>query len=127
MRRRTTVRFYDGTLTELNASPRIFKSNEFIIVDGDNTKFKKGDDESTFSELPWVNATATAMNKAATVAALAASTNITAVPASFADLAAVQTYLAGANVVPNIETRLDNLEAKVNAILTSIKAAGLMA
>jgi hypothetical protein len=65
--------------------------------------------------------------QAATVAALAASTNITAVPGSFADLAAVQAYLAGANAVPNIEARLDALEAKVNAILTSLKASGQMA
>ncbi len=64
---------------------------------------------------------------AAVVAALASTTNITAVPGSFADAAAVQTYLAGANVIPNIETRLDNLEAKVNAILTSLKNANLMA
>lgn len=68
--------------------------------------------------------TAASANVAATVAALAASTNITAVPASFADLPAVQAYLALA--IPIIETRLDNLEAKVNAILTSIKAAGQM-
>lgn len=61
---------------------------------------------------------------AATVAALAVSTNITAVPASFADATAAHDYLALA--IPIIETRLDNLETKVNAILTSIKAAGQM-
>lgn len=65
--------------------------------------------------------------QATTVAALAATTNLTAVPGSFADLAAVQTYLAGANMVPNIETRLDNLEAKVNAVIAALKTAGLMA
>lgn len=63
--------------------------------------------------------------EAATVAALGASTDITAVPGAFADEAAIQTYLATA--VPIIETRLDNLESKINAILTSIKNAGLMA
>jgi hypothetical protein len=66
------------------------------------------------------------MAQGAAVADLAATTNITAVPAEFADLAAVRTYLAGANVVPNIETRLDNLEAKVNAILAQLRASGVI-
>lgn len=68
-----------------------------------------------------------AFTQGAAVADLAASTNIDAVPGSFADLAAVQTYLAGANVVPNIEARLDALEAKMNALLTSIRAGGFIA
>lgn len=68
-----------------------------------------------------------AFTQGAAVANLAASTNITAVPGSFADLAAVQTYLAGANMVPNIESRLDALEAKVNSLLTSIRAGGFIA
>lgn len=63
---------------------------------------------------------------AADVAALAATTDITAVPGSFADLAAVRTYLAGANVIPNIESRLDGVEGKINAILTALKNAGMM-
>lgn len=58
---------------------------------------------------------------------LAATTNITAVPASFADLAAVQTYLAVAGVMPNIEARLDGLEAKVNVILARLRTAGILA
>lgn len=62
----------------------------------------------------------------AAVADIAASTNITAVPGSFADLAAVQTYLAGANVVPNIESRLDGLEAKVNDLLAKLRTAGIV-
>ena len=63
----------------------------------------------------------------AAVADLAASTNITAVPGSFANLAAVQTYLADAAVVPNIEARLDAAEAKLNALLASLRAAGIIA
>lgn len=51
-----------------------------------------------------------------------ASTNITAVPGAFADLAAVQAYLAGVNVIPNIESRLDTLEAKVNAVLAKLRS-----
>lgn len=60
------------------------------------------------------------------VANLAASTNITSVPGSFADLAAVQTYLAGANAVPNIEARLDAIEAKVNALLAALRTANIL-
>lgn len=51
-----------------------------------------------------------------------ASTNITAVPGTFADVAAVQAYLAGVNVIPNIESRLDILEAKVNAVLAKLRS-----
>jgi hypothetical protein len=64
---------------------------------------------------------------AAVVADIAASTDITAVPASFADLAAVRTYLAGANAVPNIEARLDAIEAKVNTILARLRTVGVLA
>lgn len=64
------------------------------------------------------------MAQGAAVADIAATTAITTVPETFADLAAVQTYLAGANVIPNIETRLDNLEAKINAILAQLRASG---
>lgn len=63
---------------------------------------------------------------AAVEAAIGATTDITAVPGSFADLAAVRTYLNGANMVANIETRLDNLEAKSNAILAKLKTAGVI-
>lgn len=62
----------------------------------------------------------------AAAADIAATTNITAVPGSFADLAAVQAYLAGANMVPNIEARLDALEAKANTILARLRTAGIL-
>jgi len=68
-----------------------------------------------------------AFTQGVAVANLGASTNIPAVPGSFADLAAVQSYLADANMVPNIEARLDALEAKINALLTSIRAGGFIA
>lgn len=57
---------------------------------------------------------------------IATTTNITTVPASFADTSAVQSYLAGANVIPNIQTRLSNLEGKVNNILVALRAAGIL-
>lgn len=72
-----------------------------------------------------LNALAAAIPTAA-VANIAATTNITAVPGSFADEAAVQAYLAGANVIPNIETRLDNLEAKVNDLLAKLRTGGII-
>lgn len=67
------------------------------------------------------------IKKATSVAAIGSTTNITAVPATFADVAAVRTYLADAGVVPNIEARLDALESKVNAVINALKAANLMA
>jgi hypothetical protein len=53
------------------------------------------------------------------------SDDITEVPGSFADEAAVQTYLALA--VPIIETRLDNIETKINALLAKLRLAGALA
>jgi hypothetical protein len=57
------------------------------------------------------------------VADIAATTDITAVPGTFADVAAVRSYLAGANVIPNIESRLDALEATVNDLLAKLRTA----
>lgn len=62
----------------------------------------------------------------ANVANIGATTNITTVPASFAALSDVQSYLAGANVIPNIEQRMDNLETKINSILAALRAAGIL-
>ena len=63
--------------------------------------------------------------RAATVAALGTTTNLTAVPGSFADLAAVRTYLV--THVAEVEARLDAVEAKVDAVIAALKAANLMA
>lgn len=62
----------------------------------------------------------------ANIANIATTTNITAVPASFADLASVRTYLADAGVISNIEVRLDQIESKVNAVLAALRSAGLL-
>lgn len=70
---------------------------------------------------------ATQVEEAATIAPLATQTNITTVPASFAALSDVQAYLAGANVIPNIENRLDLILAKVNEIIANLKASGAIA
>lgn len=51
------------------------------------------------------------------VTPLPASTNLPAVPASFADEAAVRTYLL--SLVPAIETRLDTIETKINQLLNA--------
>jgi hypothetical protein len=63
--------------------------------------------------------------KAATVAAIGTTVNLPAVAATFATLAdarsAVEAQRAGA------EPRLDAVEAKIDAILAALKAAGLMA
>lgn len=64
---------------------------------------------------------------AAAVPDIAATTNITSVPGEFADLTAVQSYLSGANVIPNIEARLDATEGKINTILARLRTLGLLA
>lgn len=67
------------------------------------------------------------LTQQANIAAIGATSNITAVPGSFADLAAVQTYLAGAGVVPRVESRLDAVEAKIDAVIAALVAAGVLA
>ena len=65
---------------------------------------------------------------AALVAALAGSTNIPAAAcAGAAEPSATDVNSAIDTVTAVIETRLDNLEIKVNAILAALKAADLMA
>lgn len=54
-----------------------------------------------------------------------AGANLTAVPGSFADEAAVKSYLD--THVPEVEDRLDAIDTALGDILTNLKAAGLMA
>lgn len=61
------------------------------------------------------------MIEAAATIALLTSTNLTVVPA-LADTAAVKTYLD--TLVPQIESRLDAVEGKINALITNFKASG---
>jgi|SRR6478609_7833631 len=69
---------------------------------------------------------ASEITQADAIAGLSAGTAITTVPASFAALSDVQSYLAGANVMPNIQTRLSAIETKVNAIITALRASGVI-
>lgn len=50
---------------------------------------------------------------------LGATTDLTSVPASFADLAAVKTYLD--TLIPEVEGRLDALEAKVDEVIQKLQ------
>ena len=59
------------------------------------------------------------------VAELGATSNITSVPGSFADVAAVRTYLL--TIVPEIEARLDAVEAKGDEVIGSLVDAEIMA
>lgn len=68
-----------------------------------------------------------AIEPATTIAAIPATTNITTVPGVFADVTSIQTYLSGTNVIPNIESRFDNLEAKVNELISKLKISGAIA
>ncbi len=73
---------------------------------------KKGDTNSTITQ-------------AANVAAIGATSNLTAVPGTFADEAAVQTYLV--TLRAEIESRLDVIEAKVDAEILALKTATIQA
>lgn len=66
-----------------------------------------------------------ASKQAANVAALGTTTDLSAIAASYADLAAARVSVN--TLKGEVETRLDAIEAKVDAVLSALKAAGLMA
>lgn len=59
-----------------------------------------------------------------TIAVIPASTNLPAVPATFADLAAARTAVEAQRAA--VEARLDTIETKVNEIITKLKTAGII-
>ena len=88
-----------GLLQNVGMSLAVFSSSEASIF---------------FANIPQTN-----------VALLGTTTNVTSVPGSFADVAAVKTYLDLA--VPIIESRLDNIEAKLDGLITKLIAAKIIA
>ena len=63
--------------------------------------------------------------QAASVAALGATTDLPAVAAVFADLAAARSAVEAQR--SGAEGRLDAVEAKIDEVIAALKAAGLMA
>ena len=61
----------------------------------------------------------------AAIASLGATTNLTAVPGTFADEAAVQTYLVALRA--DVEARLDAIEVRVDAVLAALRTATVLA
>ena len=64
------------------------------------------------------------LQPAEAVAVIPASTNLPTVAGTFADLAAARTAVEAQRA--GAEPRLDALEAKVNEIITKLKAAGII-
>lgn len=64
------------------------------------------------------------LSSSATIAVIPASTNLPAVPATFADLAAARTAVEAQRA--GAEPRLDNLETKVNELITKLKVSGVI-
>jgi hypothetical protein len=64
------------------------------------------------------------LTPASAIVVIPASTNLPAVPASFADLSAARTAVEAQRVA--VEARLDTIEAKVNEIVSKLKAAGIV-
>jgi len=93
------------------------------------TTQEKIEDYNFYNELKKLKSILTDLNAGTLVPsedvlALGTTTPITAVPASFADEAAVRTYLISA--IPIVETRLDNIEAKLDELITKLKEAGII-
>lgn len=64
------------------------------------------------------------LTPSATIAVIPASTNLPAVPATFADLAAARTAVEAQRAA--VEARLDTVEAKINEVITKLKTAGII-
>lgn len=71
------------------------------------------------------NPAALNVSQAAVIAALGTITPLTAIAGTYADLAAARTSVN--SLRGEVETRLANIEAKVDALLASLKAASIMA
>lgn len=64
----------------------------------------------------------TQVEPAAAVTTFSGVANLPAVPGTFADVAAVKTYMD--TLVPAIENRLDAIESKINSLITGFRASG---
>jgi len=62
--------------------------------------------------------------KATNITALGTTTNLTAIAATYADLAAARTSVD--TLKTDVEARLDVIEAKVDALIAALKTAGVM-
>jgi predicted RecA/RadA family phage recombinase len=76
-------------------------------------------------EVRLANAGAVTQAQAGNVAALGTTTALTAIAASYADLAAARTSVN--TLRTDAEARLDAIEAKIDAVIASLVAAGIMA
>lgn len=71
MKRIINTRVWEGTLSQLTASQKVFRKGDIIIVSDDPTRHKVADGQGAFDDLPWVNGpgrnhTAVAINATAT-------------------------------------------------------------
>jgi hypothetical protein len=65
-----------------------------------------------------------ALSPASAVLTIPASTNLPAVPASFADLAAARAAVEAQRAA--VEARLDTLESKVNEVISKLTTSGII-
>ncbi len=63
--------------------------------------------------------------QASNVAIMGSTTNLTAIAGSYADLAAARTSVN--TLKSEVETRLDNIEAKIDAVINALTGASIMA
>lgn len=122
IRSRYGNRIHTGTLAELTASTRVWNVGDLLLPTNSN-QVRIGNGTATFAGL--ISIPAQALQKAAAVAPLGVTANLTAIAGVFADLAAARTALN--TLKTESETRLDNIEAKVDELIAAFKAANLMA
>jgi hypothetical protein len=122
IRSRYSGRAYVGTLAEFNASTRIWGQGDILLPSNSN-QVRIGNGKALFSAL--ISMPAQTLQKAANVAAIGATANLTVIGAVFADLAAARS--ATNTLKTETEARLDAIEAKVDALLAALVTANLMA
>lgn len=108
-----------GTIAEFNASPRIWKRGEFLTPT-DSAEIRVGNSVEAFADLQPLP-----IGQAGLVAAHGNTTDLTAIGATFADLAAANSAVA--TLRAEAEARIAAAEAKTDAVITALKSAGLMA
>lgn len=119
--RRAASNVYVGTLAEFTASTRIFSVGS-ILMPKDSNEVRVSTGKAVFASLTSIPTAA--INKAAFVSQLTNPATLTAIGATFADLAAARASVF--TLQSEVNARLTASDNKVNAILTALKAAGIM-
>ena len=113
--------FFRGNLADFTADTRVWPIGTFCICN-DSPQMRIGDGINEFDDLKPIMEQN--MIPAQKVIALGTTTDLTAIGATFADLAAARTAVN--TLKTDAEARLDAIEAKVDLLIAHLIASGVM-